>query len=74
MHPPREEERHDGRPLVMSADTHNHTPVPSNEKLRILRADSEEEKNGLLDAREMAESAQDCAAAATEAAERTRRD
>ena len=74
MHPPREGEHHDGRPLVLGADSHDRAPVPSSDKHRFLRADTEEAKNALLDAREMAESARDRAAAATEAAERTRRE
>ena len=74
MHPPREGEHHDGRPLGLGADSHDRAPVPSSDELRFLRADAEEAKNGLLDAREMAESARDRAAAATEAAERTRRE
>ncbi|CAH0513305.1 unnamed protein product [Peronospora belbahrii] len=72
MHQSREEERHDGRPLAMSADSHNRTPVPTGDELRMLRAETEEARNGLLDARGMDESAQDCAAAETETAERTR--
>uniref|UniRef100_A0AAV1U8X0 Uncharacterized protein n=1 Tax=Peronospora matthiolae TaxID=2874970 RepID=A0AAV1U8X0_9STRA len=74
MHPPREEEHHDGRLSGLGADSHNRTPVPTGDELRMLRAETEEAKNGLLDAREMVESAQDRAAAATEAAERTRRE
>ena len=73
MHLPREEEHHDGRLLGLGADSHNRAPVPSSDELRFLRADTEEAMNGLLDAREMAERARDRAAAATEAAERTRR-
>lgn len=69
-----EEEHHDGRPLAMSADSRNRAPVQSNDELRLLRAEAEESKNALLDAREMAERAQDRADAATEAAERTRRE
>uniref|UniRef100_A0AAV1UVI2 Uncharacterized protein n=1 Tax=Peronospora matthiolae TaxID=2874970 RepID=A0AAV1UVI2_9STRA len=70
------EEHHDGRPLGLGVDSHNNrAPVPSSDKLRFLRADSEEAKNGdLLDALEMAERARDRAAAVTEAAERTRRE
>ena len=41
--------------------------------MRFLRAETKETKNGLLDAREVAEKAQDRAADATEAAESTRR-
>ena len=74
MHQPREEEHRGGRSPLFGADSHNRAPGPSNDELRFLRADDEEAKNGLLDAREMAESARDRAAAATEAAERTRRE
>ncbi|CAI5704783.1 unnamed protein product [Peronospora farinosa] len=74
MHQLREEEHHDGRPLAMSADSHNRAPVQSNDELHLLRAEAEESKNALLDAREMAERAQDRANAATEAAGRTRRE
>ncbi|CAI5722004.1 unnamed protein product [Peronospora effusa] len=74
MHQLREEEHHDGRPLAMSADSRNRAPVQSNDELRLLRAEEEESKNALLDAREMAERAQDRADAATEAAERSRRE
>ncbi|CAI5711108.1 unnamed protein product [Peronospora destructor] len=73
MHLPREEEHHDGRSHASGTNSHNRTPVPSNDELRFLRADAEDAKNGLLDAREP-ESARDRAAAATEAAERTRRE
>ena len=73
MHQPREEEHHGGRYLAMSADSHNRAPGQSDDELRLLRAEAEESKNALLDAREMAESAHDRAAAANEAAERTRR-
>ena len=48
--------------------------MPSNDELRFLPADTEEAKNCLLDSREMAESARDRAAAAKEAAKRTRRE
>ena len=72
MHLPREGEHHDGRYLGLGSDSHNRAPVPSNDELRFLRADTEEAMNGLLDAREMAESSRDRAGAATEAAERTR--
>ena len=57
----------------MRTNSHNRAPGQSDDELRLLRADAEESKNTLLDAREMAESAHDRAAAATEAAERTRR-
>ena len=46
--------------------------MPPNDELRFIRVDTEEAMNSLLDARDMAESARDRAAAATEAAERTR--
>uniref|UniRef100_M4B918 Uncharacterized protein n=1 Tax=Hyaloperonospora arabidopsidis (strain Emoy2) TaxID=559515 RepID=M4B918_HYAAE len=74
MHLPREGEHHDGRYLGLGSDSHNRAPVPSNDELRFLRADTEEAMNGLLDAREMAESARDPAAAATKADERTRQE
>ena len=73
MHPPREGEHHDGRSLGLGADSHNRAPVPSNDELRFLRADTGEAMNGLLNAREMAKSARGRAAAATEAAGMTRR-
>uniref|UniRef100_M4BMH3 Uncharacterized protein n=1 Tax=Hyaloperonospora arabidopsidis (strain Emoy2) TaxID=559515 RepID=M4BMH3_HYAAE len=74
MHPPREGEHHDGRSLGLGADSHNRAYVPSNEELRFLRAGTEEVKYGLLDAREMADSARDRAVAGTESAERNRRE
>ena len=74
MHQSREEEHHGGRSLSMSADSHNQAPGQSNDEMRLLRAEAKESKNALLDAREMAESARNRAAAATEAAERTRRE
>ena len=57
MHPLREEEHHDGRPLALSAYSHNRTPVPSNDELRFLRADAKEMKNGLINVPEITESA-----------------
>ncbi|CAI5704894.1 unnamed protein product [Peronospora effusa] len=74
MHQLMEEEHHDGRPLAMSADSRNRAPVQSNGELRLLRAEAKESKHALFDARKMAERAQDRADAATEAAERTRRE
>ena len=53
----------------MGNDSHNRAPKPSNDELRFLCDDAEEAVNGLLDAREMAESARGRAAAVTEAAE-----
>ena len=57
MHPPTEEERQDGRPLAVDAGLGNRTSLLSNDQLRFFRAETEETKNGLLDAREMAERA-----------------
>ena len=76
MHPPREGEHQDRRPLVflLGADSHDRAHVPSSDELCFLRADTEEANNGLLDARAMAESARDRAVASTTAAERTRRE
>ena len=74
MHPPTEEERHDRRPLAVDAGSGNRTSIPSSDELRFLRVETEETNNGLLYAREMVESAQHRAAAATEAAERSRRE
>ena len=74
MRQPREEEHRGGRCPLMSADSHNGTPRAPNDELRYPRTDAEEAKNGLLDARKMAESARNRAAAAIEPAERTRRE
>ena len=72
MNPPRKGENHDGESPGLGADSHNGAPTPPNDEMRFIRVDTEEAMNGLLDARDMAESARDRAAAATEAAERTR--
>ncbi|CAI5706010.1 unnamed protein product [Peronospora farinosa] len=74
MYQSRAEENHDGGPLAMSADSRNREPVQSNDELCLLRAEAGESKNALLDAREMAERAQDRAVATTETAERDRRE
>ena len=74
MYKLREGKHHDESNLAMSADSRNRAPVQSNDELRLLRAGAEESKNALLGAREMADRAQDRADAATEAAERTRRE
>ena len=66
-------QHHGGRTLGLGADLHNRVPVPSNDEFRCLRDDAEVAKYGLLDAREMADSARKSAAAVTEADERTRR-
>ena len=74
MHPPKKVEHHDEKSLGLGANSHNRAPVPPNNELRFICDNTEEAKNGLLNAREMAESTRDRAPAATEAAKRTRQE